>query len=84
MSHASESSLRVFRLRVFAAERVAGLRSNDGVELMGTGDGSVWNAVDRRRGVSATAVAAPARSEAIGGELSSADVVDGRVLSGGV
>jgi len=72
--HASESSLRIFRLRAFAAEQVAGFGNNDGVEAIGTGDGSVWNAVDRRRGVSATAVAAPARSEAVGGEHSSADV----------
>lgn len=44
---------------------------------MRAGDGSVWDAVDRRGRVSATAAAAPARSEAIGRELASAQVVHG-------
>lgn len=45
---------------------------------MRTGDGSVWNAVYRRRRVGATAAAAPARSKAIGRELATAEIVDGR------
>jgi len=50
--------------------------SRDGVETVRAGDRSVWDAVDRRRGVSAAAATAPARCGPIRGEPSSTEVVD--------
>jgi hypothetical protein len=50
----------------------------DGIEAMRSGNRCVGNAVDGRRRVSPTPAAAPARSKAIGRELASAKVVDGR------
>ena len=51
-------------------------RGSDVVETMRAGDGSIWNTVDRRGGVSATATAVPGKSEDIRGELASTEVVD--------
>ena len=68
----------VARLASWRLGRRASCGSSDGVEAMGAGDGSVRDTVNRRRRMRATAAAAPARSETIGRELATAEVVDGR------
>ena len=68
----------VARLASLRLRRRASSWGRDGVEAMRARDGSVRYAVDRGGGVGTTAAATSARSETIGGELASTEVVNGR------